>query len=78
MTLDLVAMGSPVKVSGFRGLSPSDEARLGGLGLRRGSSVTKVLRTPLRDPVECLVGAQLLALEHWLLERIVVEPAPVP
>ena len=26
--------------------------------------------TPLKDPVECLVGPQLLALDSWLLGRI--------
>jgi hypothetical protein len=31
--------------------------------------------TPLRDPVECLVGPQLLALERRLLTLIRVEAA---
>jgi Fe2+ transport system protein FeoA len=73
MTLAEVEMQRPVRVVRFERLSPADELRLAGLGLKRGSPVTKVMRTPLRDPVECLVGPQLLALDAWLLSRIVVE-----
>lgn len=75
MTLDQVALETPARVVGFAGLEPADQARLAGLGLRRGASVVKLLATPLKDPIECLVGPQLLALDRWLLERIVVEPA---
>ena len=75
MTLDKVAMGALAEVRDFRDLSVADVARLAGLGLRRGSAVTKLLRTPLRDPVECLVGPQLLTLDSWLLKRILVEPS---
>ena len=73
MTLDSVALGVPVRVVGFAGMSDSDEIRLGGLGLRAGVPVTKILVTPLRDPVECLVGSQLLAVETRLLRHIRVE-----
>lgn len=72
MTLDRLEMRKPAVVSGFRDLSPAQQARLAGFGLRRGASIEKVVRTPLRDPVECLVGPQLVALDRWLLERIVV------
>lgn len=73
MTLDTVALGRPARVVSFAGMSDADEVRLGGLGLRPGVSVTKILLTPLRDPVECLVGAQLLAIEKRLLKQIRVE-----
>ena len=73
MTLDKVALDVPVRVLGFTGIEDIDKIRLTGLGLRPGVSVTKILRTPLRDPVECLVGAQLLAIEARLLARIRVE-----
>ncbi len=72
MTLSQTDFGSTVVVSGFSSLPPSEELRLAALGLRRGSRVTKLMRLPLKDPIECLVGSQLLALEGWLLERIVV------
>ena len=75
MTLDTVALDVPVRVLGFAGMGEADVTRLTGLGLRPGVSVTKILRAPLRDPVECLVGAQLLALEARLLSRICVEAA---
>lgn len=77
MTLDSLEMETPAVVVGFRELGPAEQARLAGLGLRRGASVVKILRTPLKDPVECLVGPQLLALDRWLLERVLVE-AKVP
>lgn len=73
MTLETVALGVPVRVSGFSGLDESDRVRLAGLGLRAGVSVTKILTLPLRDPIECLVGSQLLALEARLLPLIRVE-----
>jgi len=75
MTLDEVALKVPVKIVGFVSLDESDRARLSGLGLRAGATVTKLMPTPLRDPVECLVGPQLLALERRLLTFIQVEPA---
>ena len=75
MTLDAVAFNVPVRVLGFAGLGEADTTRLTGLGLRPGVSVTKILLTPLRDPVECLVGTQLLAVEARLLPRIRVEAA---
>ena len=65
-------MGRPATVVGFTALGDSELARLAGLGLRAGSRITKLLKTPFRDPVECLVGPQLLAIEAWLLERIQV------
>ena len=73
MTLDDVALGVAVRVLSLAGLNEPDKIRLSGLGLRPGVSVTKILRTPLRDPIECLVGAQLLAVEARLLPQICVE-----
>ena len=73
MTLDEIELDVPVRVLGFAGIGDVDKIRLTGLGLRPGVSVTKILRTPLRDPVECLVGAQLLAIEARLLAQIRVE-----
>jgi Fe2+ transport system protein FeoA len=75
MTLADVPLHSTAKIRGFKSLSESERVRLGALGLREGAAVTKLLKTPLRDPIEVLVGPQLLALESWLLERIEVEPA---
>lgn len=73
MTLEQVALDVPVRVQALSGMSESDRVRLAGLGLRPGVNVTKVLKTPLRDPVECLVGTQLLAVEARLLPHIRVE-----
>jgi Fe2+ transport system protein FeoA len=75
MTLAEAALDAPARITGFRSLSESEKCRLGALGLREGVRVTKLLRTPLRDPIELLVGPQLLAVEAWLLERIDVEAA---
>lgn len=75
MTLADVPLQKASRIRGFKDLSPSELCRLGALGVREGASVTKLLKMPLRDPIECLVGPQLLALEGWLLERIEVEPA---
>lgn len=74
-TLADAAWGAPQRVSGFAGVPEDDLARLAGMGLRVGETVTKLLPTPLRDPVECLVGSQLLALERRLLAAVRVEPA---
>lgn len=73
MNLESTPMDVPVKVVGYSGLSVYDKDRLNGLGLRAGVCVTKILKTPLRDPVECLVGTQLLAIEARLLPHIRVE-----
>lgn len=73
MTLEQVALDVPVRVQALSGMTESDRVRLAGLGLRPGVNVTKVLKTPLRDPVECLVGTQLLAVEARLLRHIRVE-----
>lgn len=75
MTFDAVALDVPVRILGFTELGEADKVRLAGLGLRPGISLTKILHTPLRDPVECLVGSQLLAIETRLLSRIRVEAA---
>jgi Fe2+ transport system protein FeoA len=75
LTLDRVALGVPVRVVGFPGMSDLDETRLAALGLRAGVPLVKILRTPLRDPIECLVGSQLLAVEARLLPKISVESA---
>lgn len=74
MTLAKAAMKTPCTVSGFTSLTDAEQTRLSSLGLRPGSVVTKLLKTPLRDPIECLVGPQLLAMDSWLLERILIEP----
>jgi Fe2+ transport system protein FeoA len=73
MTLDAVPLDVPVRVTACTGLSAPDRDRLAGLGLRPGVSVVKLLKTPLRDPIECLVGTQLLAIEARLLHQIRVE-----
>lgn len=73
MTLDAVAMDLPVRVLGLDRLAAGDRDRLSGMGLRPGVAVVKLLKTPLRDPVECLVGTQLLAIEARLLFQINVE-----
>ena len=75
MTLDEVGLDVPVRIVEFVSVDASERGRLSGLGLRAGATVTKLLHTPLRDPVECLVGPQLLALERRLLARIRVEAA---
>lgn len=75
MTLAEIPLEAPARIRGFRSLSESELSRLGALGLREGAPIVKLLRLPLRDPIEVLVGPQLLALESWLLERIEVEPA---
>ncbi len=74
MTLDQVALHIPARVTGFRGLAEADLFRLSAHGLCAGSTVTKLLATPLRDPIECLVGTQLMALDVSLLGKILVEP----
>jgi len=75
MTLDAVPLDVPVRVTGCSALSAPDRDRLAGLGLRPGASVVKLLKTPLRDPIECLVGTQLLAIEARLMPLIRVELA---
>ncbi len=75
MTLDAVPLNTPVRVLGDAGLAPFDKDCLAGLGLRPGVRAVKILRTPLQDPVECLVGSQLLAIEARLLSHILVELA---
>lgn len=75
MTLDSAAFGVPVRVAGLEGLDETEAARLSGLGLRLGAGVTKIMPTPLRDPVACLVGSQILAIERRLLALVRVSPA---
>ena len=72
MTLDQAGWGVPLRVRALT-LEAVEQARLSGLGLRPGARVVKLMATPLRDPVECLVGPQLLALERRLLALISVE-----
>jgi Fe2+ transport system protein FeoA len=74
MTLSEVDLQIPVRVIGFLQLSETDQIYLSSHGLDVGSTVVKILSTPLRDPVECLVDARLLALEVSLLGKILVEP----
>ena len=73
MTLDQIALQVPVRVVRLAARDASERARLSGLGLRAGAMIMKVMPTPLRDPVACLVGPQLLALERRLLASIHVE-----
>ena len=70
MTLDKAAMEQPYKIVGFDALDEAHKMRLSALGVREEAVITKLLHTPLMDPVECLVGPQLLALDAWLLSRI--------
>ena len=74
MTLDTVALEVPVRVVGLA-LDDAERGRLSGLGLRVGATITKILPTPLRDPIACLVDSQILALERRLLALIRVEAA---
>jgi Fe2+ transport system protein FeoA len=74
MTLEKAAWNLPVRVSGFSGMADAERARLAGMGLHVGETVVKLLAAPLGDPVECLVGQQLLALDKTLVARIRVEP----
>lgn len=73
MTLDQVALDAPARITGFRGLAEADRSRLSAHGLRPGAEVVKLLATPLQDPVECLVGGQLLTLDLLLMSLIEVE-----
>ena len=73
MTLDQVALEVPVRIVELSATDETERARLASLGIRPGAVVTKLIPTPLRDPVSCLVGPQLLALERRLLKRIRVE-----
>ena len=75
MTLDEAALNVALRITGFVSMDDSERGRLSGLGVRAGAMITKILPTPLQDPVECLVGPQLLALERRLLARIFVEAA---
>lgn len=75
MTLDQVPLGAPCRIVGFKSLDERERERLVSLGLRPSARVTKLLLTPLRDPVECLVDSQLLALEARVLPHVRVEPA---
>jgi len=72
MTLDKAAMQTPFRITGFASLNEDDKLRLSALGLQEEATITKLIHTPLQDPVECLVGSQLLAIDAWLIERIVV------
>ncbi len=74
MTLEEAALDQAVCVEEFKGLNEKDLACLLGMGFRLGALVTKVIPTPLRDPVECLVGSQLLAVERRLFKHIFVTP----
>ncbi|MDX6768001.1 MAG: FeoA family protein [Elusimicrobiota bacterium] len=75
MTLEKAAWDLPVRVTGFSGVGDSERARLAGMGLHVGETVVKLLAAPLGDPIECLVGQQLLALDKSLVARIRVEAA---
>lgn len=75
LTLDQAAWNEPLRVTGFAAVPDVERARLAGMGLHVGETVVKLMGTPLGDPVACLVGQQLLALEKGLVARIRVEPA---
>lgn len=74
-TLAAAPWNAPQRVTGFSGVGETERARLAGMGLHVGETVVKLLASPLGDPIECLVGQQLLALEKDLVERIKVEAA---
>lgn len=76
MTLDAAHFETPVRITGFDGLTQPDLERLSAHGVDEGALIIKILRTPLRDPIECQVGPQLLTLDAWLLPRIKVAPQP--
>lgn len=73
MTFREVALDVPVKVIGFKALSDAERLRLAAFGLREGSSIVKIVRTPLRDPVECLVDTQLVTLDRRIIDSILVK-----
>ena len=73
MTLDKVAMDVPARITGFSGVGEAEQLRLSSHGISAGAVITKLLRAPLRDHIECLVGPQLLTLDAALLSRILVE-----
>ncbi|MDE2489576.1 MAG: ferrous iron transport protein A [Elusimicrobia bacterium] len=75
MRLDEAAFDAPVRVAEILSEDSVELARLSALGLRAGAVVVKLMPTPLRDPVSCLVGSQLLALERRLLRRVRVDAA---
>ncbi len=76
MTLEEVALDHAVRIEDLKGLDEKDLACLLGMGIRSGVSVTKILATPFKDPVECLVGSQLLAVEKRLFKHIHVQEVP--
>lgn len=76
MTLDEAGLDVPVRIAALDLPDAAEAARLSGVGLRVGARVVKLMPTPLRDPVACLVGPQILALERRLLRRIRVEAEP--
>ncbi len=73
MTLDRLELRTPARIRGLSSLQDEERVRLAGLGLRDGATIIKLLRTPLRDPIECLVGSQLLTLDASLMRRIEVD-----
>jgi Fe2+ transport system protein FeoA len=73
MTLASLALGVPARIASIDGLSEEEALRLSALGLCPGAQVTKILPTPLRDPVECLVEGQLIAISSALMALILVE-----
>lgn len=73
MTLAEAELKRPMRIVGFSRLDDQDRSRIASLGLRLGACITKLLRTPLLDPVECLVGPQLLAIDARLLHHIIVD-----
>ena len=75
MTLAELPLQTAARVASLARVAPGERSRLDSLGLSEGATVTKLVRTPLRDPVECLVGRQLLALNASVMGAIEVEPA---
>ncbi len=79
MTLEEVTLNRAVRIEDMQGMDEKDLACLLGMGMRSGVSVTKIVATPFKDPVECLVGSQLLAVEKRLFKHIrVKEISPIP
>jgi len=70
VTLEEAGFGVSLRIESVELPDAAEKARLSGVGLRAGAAVVKIMPTPLKDPVSCKVGAQLLALERRLLRRI--------
>ena len=54
-------------------LSPQEEIHLAGEGIFIGTEISKILSTPLKDFIECLVNNRLIGLPSELCNRISVK-----